>query len=191
METVGDGQGGPACCSPWGCRVGHEWVTELSGNSPARWCGHARHDWSGPLEDKHKTFPVFQDSFPIEGKNLTSLGAGITNFSSKHTHIYTQPTWTRAERYYSLERSGSKNPPVHSGGMGNPFLHRICQDLLLLGRWQKKKSSNLGKGQGILYGWGSCADREQISATPAGAAGNLLHLRQATDERVLGNVLYH
>ena len=27
---VGDGQGGLACCSPWGCRVGHEWATELN-----------------------------------------------------------------------------------------------------------------------------------------------------------------
>ena len=26
---VGDGQGSLACCSPWGCRVGHDWVTEL------------------------------------------------------------------------------------------------------------------------------------------------------------------
>ena len=27
---VGDGQGGLACCDSWGCRVGHDWVTELS-----------------------------------------------------------------------------------------------------------------------------------------------------------------
>ena len=27
---VGDGQGSLACCSPWGCRVRHNWVTELS-----------------------------------------------------------------------------------------------------------------------------------------------------------------
>ena len=27
---VGDGQGGLACCSPWGCRVGHDWATELN-----------------------------------------------------------------------------------------------------------------------------------------------------------------
>ena len=29
--AVGDGQGGLACCSPWDCRVGHDWVnwTEL------------------------------------------------------------------------------------------------------------------------------------------------------------------
>ena len=27
---AGDGQGGLACCSPLGCRVGHDWATELS-----------------------------------------------------------------------------------------------------------------------------------------------------------------
>ena len=27
---VGDGQAGLACCSPWGRRVGHDWVTELN-----------------------------------------------------------------------------------------------------------------------------------------------------------------
>ena len=27
---VGDGQGGLACCSSWGCRVGHDWATELN-----------------------------------------------------------------------------------------------------------------------------------------------------------------
>ena len=27
---VGDRQGGLACCSPWGCRVRHNWVTELN-----------------------------------------------------------------------------------------------------------------------------------------------------------------
>ena len=24
----GEGQGGRACCSPWDCRVGHDWATE-------------------------------------------------------------------------------------------------------------------------------------------------------------------
>ena len=27
---VGEGQGSPACCSPWGCRVGCNWATELN-----------------------------------------------------------------------------------------------------------------------------------------------------------------
>jgi len=27
---VGDGQESLVCCSPWGCRVGHNWVTELN-----------------------------------------------------------------------------------------------------------------------------------------------------------------
>ena len=26
----GDGQGGLACCDSWGCRVGHDWATELN-----------------------------------------------------------------------------------------------------------------------------------------------------------------
>ena len=27
---VGDGQGGPVCCSPWGCKVRQDWATELN-----------------------------------------------------------------------------------------------------------------------------------------------------------------
>ena len=27
---AGEGQGSLACCSPWGCRVGHNWATELN-----------------------------------------------------------------------------------------------------------------------------------------------------------------
>ena len=33
---VGDEQGSLACCSPWGHRVGHDWMTEL--NSPGSYC---------------------------------------------------------------------------------------------------------------------------------------------------------
>ena len=29
---VGEGQGGLSCCSSWGCRVGHDWATELKWN---------------------------------------------------------------------------------------------------------------------------------------------------------------
>ena len=29
---VGDGQRSMVCCSPWGCRVGHNCVTELTEN---------------------------------------------------------------------------------------------------------------------------------------------------------------
>ena len=28
----GEGQGGLACCSPWGCRVEQDWVTEQHNN---------------------------------------------------------------------------------------------------------------------------------------------------------------
>ena len=29
-SRVGDGQVGLACCSPWDCRIGHDWVTKLN-----------------------------------------------------------------------------------------------------------------------------------------------------------------
>ena len=29
-SSVGDGQGGLECCSPWGHRVGHDWATEMN-----------------------------------------------------------------------------------------------------------------------------------------------------------------
>ena len=37
-QTLGDGerQGSPTCCSPWGRRVRHDWVTELNWNIFAR-----------------------------------------------------------------------------------------------------------------------------------------------------------
>ena len=31
--AAGDGQGGLVCCSLWGRRVGHDWVTELNWTS--------------------------------------------------------------------------------------------------------------------------------------------------------------
>ena len=30
MPGDGEGQGGLACCSPWGCKVGRNWATELN-----------------------------------------------------------------------------------------------------------------------------------------------------------------
>ena len=33
ISGVGDGQRRLACCSSWGCRVGHNWATELTSNS--------------------------------------------------------------------------------------------------------------------------------------------------------------
>ena len=42
---VGGGQGDLACCSPWGCRVGHDWATELECRIAARKaiCYHILH----------------------------------------------------------------------------------------------------------------------------------------------------
>ena len=46
---AGDGQGGLACCSSWGCRVGHDWATELNWTDKFHWerqIGY-RMDYSG------------------------------------------------------------------------------------------------------------------------------------------------
>ena len=39
---AGDGQGSLTCCSPWGCRVGHDWATEVNWEW-SKQCGYDRH----------------------------------------------------------------------------------------------------------------------------------------------------
>ena len=56
---VGDGQGGLACCSPWGCRVRHDWVTDLT--------------WSGPLRPLHHDFSAAQ---ALRGQGCSALISG-------------------------------------------------------------------------------------------------------------------
>ena len=47
-SRIGDGQGSLACCSPWGHRGGHDWVTELNCGYLG-WCKimHRIFDWVG------------------------------------------------------------------------------------------------------------------------------------------------
>ena len=59
---VGDGQGGLACCSPWGRRVRHDWVTELN-----YCCGTPN---SGPL---HWTSPLHTPPPPHTDISITYL----------------------------------------------------------------------------------------------------------------------
>ena len=65
---VGDGQGGLACCSSWGCRVGHNWVsdwTELNFLTHEMCTCFFRHlfnewecHWKSLLLDKNKEGPL-------------------------------------------------------------------------------------------------------------------------------------
>ena len=57
---VGDGQGSLACCSPWGHKVGHDWVTVLNWSM-----------WQNP-----------KDSF------LLKLGGNCSWFVPVHTFVY-------------------------------------------------------------------------------------------------------
>ena len=45
---VGDGQGSLVCCSSWGSRVGHDWVTELNWTDAEWECAQLSCGMSGP-----------------------------------------------------------------------------------------------------------------------------------------------
>ena len=47
IPGVGDGQGGLACCGSWGCRVGHDWVTELNWTEEYAWFSSTGRRWEG------------------------------------------------------------------------------------------------------------------------------------------------
>ena len=64
QELVGDGQGGLACCDSWGCRVGHDWVTELN--------------WTERLNIKYKGKPV------ISSIQLSLYSSGSKNHLSPY-----------------------------------------------------------------------------------------------------------
>ena len=82
---VGDGQGGLVCCDSWGCRVGHDWETELnwtelnwkkrygtSGKEFSCQCRrlkrHRFDPWVGqfPWRRKWQPIPVFLLEYPMD-----------------------------------------------------------------------------------------------------------------------------
>ena len=50
---IGDEQGSLVCCSPWGGRVGHDWVTELNWHNSKSWS--IQFKWVIPLNFRDKT----------------------------------------------------------------------------------------------------------------------------------------
>ena len=54
---VGDGQRRLACCSPWNCRVGHDWVTEM--NWTCCWVGWVLILYSDVYYTTEKTTMIF------------------------------------------------------------------------------------------------------------------------------------
>ena len=61
---VGDGQGGLACCSPWGCKVRHGWATELNGGLLRTWM-----TWWWTLSFKlHCCLPMALTLYLVTGK---------------------------------------------------------------------------------------------------------------------------
>ena len=78
---VGDGQGSLACCSPWGCRVRRDWVTELNWKLLSRvwlfvtpWNPMEPHGlysaWNSPGQSTGVgSLSLLQGIFPTQGLN--------------------------------------------------------------------------------------------------------------------------
>ena len=95
---VGDGQGGLTCCDSWGCKVGHDWATELNWTEQCRRPGFDlwvrkilwRREW--------QSTPVF---LPREFHGQRSLagystrGCKESDTTERLTHTHThQNSWT-------------------------------------------------------------------------------------------------
>ena len=60
VPGVGDGQGSLGCCSPWGCRVRHDWATERN-------CSMVGSQWCASFCCyTHTYIHSFSDSIPIQ-----------------------------------------------------------------------------------------------------------------------------
>ena len=80
---VGDWLGGLVCCSPWGCRVGHDWATELKWTE-LNWkrrggqVGHLVWKWTeritveGKMELKYVNFPGAEGQVWVTLRTWTS-----------------------------------------------------------------------------------------------------------------------
>ena len=83
----GEGQGGLACCSPWGCKVRHDWATSLVVlKNPPALAGGRRYEtwvwslgWEDPLEEEgmatHSRTLAWRIPQPEEPGGLQSTGS--------------------------------------------------------------------------------------------------------------------
>ena len=67
---VGGGQGSLACCSPWGCRVGHDLVPSLHGKQMGKqWKKCQNLFWGAPKSLQMVTVAMkLKDAYSLEGK---------------------------------------------------------------------------------------------------------------------------
>ena len=77
---VGDGQGGLSCCDSWGCKVGHDWVTELN--------------WTELMDNWLDFFPSFLFS-------SFSLFPFSSNFKTKWSLLRNSHRWTNIYDQYN------------------------------------------------------------------------------------------
>ena len=95
---VGDGQGGLACCSPWGHRVGHGWATELTEqmrkqrHRVVRWVCKVTQQGSGRARD-WRSVSWFQSpqSLPLLASPPDGVEAGEVRMI--HAYLVWEAVW--------------------------------------------------------------------------------------------------
>ena len=81
---IGDGQGSLACCSPWGRKVGHNWVTELNWTElmPCH-CGN------GTVENRMAVPQKMKINLPYNPAILPLVESKRTKTRVSKRHLYT------------------------------------------------------------------------------------------------------
>ena len=128
---VGDGQGGLACCSPCGCRVRHDWVTELNWLQNQAW-----------------------RLWLLDVLWKPGLGAGGQEAAASHPHSWhTQSLRTRVEvTQHSWSCSAKTSPNVRAANMETASSHDFFQKESSKepeGRTEPQKTKRRGGGQAL------------------------------------------
>ena len=126
---VGEGQGNLACCSPWGCKVRHDWTTELN------WTA-AESDLNGSELTVYPHWPGFF-SFPLSFylKNLFIFNWRIIALQSHvgfcHTTTWISHRYTYVPCLLNLLPTPSHPSSCHRTWFEFPDLTQFCVNMYL------------------------------------------------------------
>ena len=85
LQEMGERQGSLACCSPWDCRVGHDWVTELNWSELTLICSWEVRDCTRSLDSKSETGSeitgLFFKTTGISDPGMAKLSVGSSSHS--------------------------------------------------------------------------------------------------------------
>ena len=106
---VSDGQGGLACCDSWGCRVRHDWATELNwirNHEKWKWLSHLwphglQSPWNSPGQNTGvDSLSLLQGIFSTQGSNPGLLHCRWILYQLSHNNFFLLEVWVT---YFHLD----------------------------------------------------------------------------------------